>query len=77
MLKKNTHTTVATQQVLMRLYQILLDTDKNTMFAKYNGEMEQTDKEIIGRVLDFQNTIRDLKKYAHRLKTANTRQGMI
>ena len=33
--------------------------------------MEETEEDAIEQVLDFLNTIRALKKYAHRLKLAN------
>ena len=37
-----------------------------------DGEIKQTEKEAIERVSDFLNTVRALKKLAHRLKPANT-----
>ena len=76
MSQKNTPATVAIQQELMSLYQIFLDVDKKKMLAKYEGKMEQTEEEAIERVSDFLNTIGALKKYSHRLKPANTGEGI-
>ena len=66
MSKNNTTTTVATKDALIRLYHILLEADGKKMFTKYEGELEQKEKEAIERVLDLPNMIIVLKRYAFR-----------
>ena len=59
--EKDTSTTVATRQAVIKLYQIILDADETAMLAKYTGAMEQGKEEAIEKTSDLPLTIRGLK----------------
>ena len=76
MLKKDISTVVVTRQAVIKLFQILLDTDKTAMLAKYTEAMEQVKEEAIEKTADLPLTIRGLKRYAHKLKPVRVGGGM-
>ena len=47
MSKKDTSTVVATRQVVIILFQTLLDADNTAMLPKYTGTREEDEKEAI------------------------------